>query len=228
MNVMDIGFMATIGIAVAFIGVLLRNQGRKKDEALKKLKAECLEPQEAPKKQVIAQPKTKIEPSISTNPQNYCRPPGVPAPAEPEPKTTFVGGYKYAPDEEWPFEKKPLITNTESILFERLLQALPNNHIFTQVQLSQLVRVKKGHSFKVWFSRISQMSADFVIADSSFNIVAVIELDDKSHYSNEDRQKADQKKDKALTAAGIKVVRWRCEVMPSVEQIQLTFPECKA
>lgn len=202
MNVTDLSFIAAVGITVAFVGLLLKNQGRKK--ALKKPKAEYLTPQK-------------------NSGQNYSD-----LPESEQPKIKFVDGYKYAPDEEWPFEKKPLITNTESILFSRLLQALPNNHIFTQVQLSQLVRVKKGHSFKVWFSRISQMSADFVIADSSFNIVAVIELDDKSHYSNEDRQKADQKKDKALTAAGIKVVRWRCEVMPSVEQIQLTFPECRA
>ncbi len=113
------------------------------------------------------------------------------------------------------------------MLFERLRQALPDHYIFTQVQLSQLVAIKKGHSFKMWFSRISQMSVDFVIADEFLNTVAAVELDDKSHYSDEDRHKADAKKDKVLTAAGIRVVRWRCEIMPSVEQIALTFPECK-
>lgn len=70
------------------------------------------------------------------------------------------------------------------------------------------------------------MSVDFVVVDKELNTVAAIELDDKSHYLDEDRHQADAKKDKALTAAGIRVIRWRCEIMPSTDQIQLTFPEC--
>ena len=134
-------------------------------------------------------------------------------------------GYKYAPDEAWPFTKRRLITDTEIVLFERLKQALPNHHIFTQVQLSQMVSIKKGHSFQRGFARISRMSVDFVVTDQNLNTIAAIELDDKTHYMDEQRQKADAKKDKVLTAAGIRVIRWRCEVMPSTEQIALAFPE---
>ncbi|WP_425054225.1 DUF2726 domain-containing protein [Pseudomonas abyssi] len=134
-------------------------------------------------------------------------------------------GFRYAPDEEWPFEKRRLITDTELILFHRLREALPNHYIFTQVQLSQLVRIKKGHSFQVWFSRIRSMSVDFVVTDKSLNTIAAIELDDKSHYDDEQRHAADLKKDKVLTSAGIRVIRWRCEVMPSKDQILLSFPE---
>lgn len=136
-------------------------------------------------------------------------------------------GFRYDPDGEWPFLKRKLITDTEQILFDRLRQALPGFHIFTQVQLSQLVTIKKGHSFKMWFARINQMSVDFIITDQSLNTIAAIELDDKTHYSDEDRHRADAKKDKALTAAGIRIIRWRCEIMPSVEQIELAFPEYK-
>lgn len=134
-------------------------------------------------------------------------------------------GFRYDPEGEWPFQKRKLITETEQILFERLREALPDYHIFTQVQLSQLVSVKKGHSFKLWFARISRMSVDFVIADKELNTIAAIELDDKSHYMDEGRHQADAKKDKVLTAAGFRTIRWRCEIMPSASQIQLTFPE---
>lgn len=161
--------------------------------------------------------------SAQTQPQ---QPPQSPQPPQPSRKIAS-DGFRYDPDGEWPFQKRKLITATETILFERLRQALPDHYIFTQVQLSQLVAIKKGHSFKMWFSRISQMSVDFVVADEFLNTIAAVELDDKSHYSDEDRHKADAKKDKVLTAAGIRVVRWRCEIMPSVEQIALTFPECK-
>ena len=142
-----------------------------------------------------------------------------------EPRKIAADGFRYAPDEEWPFSKRCLVTETEMILFSRLREALPNHYIFTQVQLSQLVRIRKGHSFQMWFRRISQMSVDFVVTDKNMNTIAAIELDDKSHYLDKQRHAADTKKDKVLTAAGIRVIRWRCEVMPSKEQITLAFPE---
>jgi len=175
------------------------------------------------------EPARKQEPTFSgtANAQIQSQQPQQP-PQQAQPSRKIAAdGFRYDPEGEWPFEKRKLITATETVLFERLRQALPDHYIFTQVQLSQLVAIKKGHSFKMWFSRISQMSVDFVIADEFLNTVAAVELDDKSHYSDEDRHKADAKKDKVLTAAGIRVVRWRCEIMPSVEQIALTFPECK-
>lgn len=155
----------------------------------------------------------------------FPSPPSQPAaPAYPQSKIA-PDGFRYDPEGEWPFQKRKLITETEQMLFGRLREALPDYHIFSQVQLSQLVSIKKGHSFKLWFARISRMSVDFVITDKELNTIAAIELDDKSHYMDEDRHQTDAKKDKVLTAAGIRVIRWRCEIMPSVEQIKLTFPE---
>lgn len=157
----------------------------------------------------------------------FPSPPSQPAaPAYPQSKIA-PDGFRYDPEGEWPFIRKDLITETEKVLFNRLRQALPDYHVLTQVQLSQLVHVKKGHSFKMWWMSISRMSIDFVIVDNNMKTVAAIELDDKSHYSDEDRHKADAKKDKVLTAAGIRVIRWRCEIMPEVEQIALAFPEHK-
>lgn len=175
------------------------------------------------------EPARKQEPTFvgTATAQPQPQQPQQPAQSAQPSRKIAADGFRYDPEGEWPFQKRKLITATETVLFERLRQALPDHYIFTQVQLSQLVAIKKGHSFKMWFSRISQMSVDFVIADEYLNTVAAVELDDKSHYSDEDRHKADAKKDKVLTAAGIRVVRWRCEIMPSVEQITLTFPECK-
>ncbi|HLA32310.1 MAG TPA: DUF2726 domain-containing protein [Pseudomonas sp.] len=155
----------------------------------------------------------------------FHSPPSQPAaPAYPQSKIA-PDGFRYDPEGEWPFQKRKLITETEQILFERLREALPDYHIFTQVQLSQLVIIKKWHSFKLWLAHISRMSVDFVIADKEPNTIAAIEFDDKSHYMDEDRHQADAKKDKILTAAGIRVIRWRCEIIPSANQIQLAFPE---
>ncbi len=183
--------------------------------------------------------------SIKKKPQSYYRKRKVPTWAAPDQRPAFPhppsqatpparppskiapDGFRYDPEGEWPFIRKDLITETEKILFNRLREALPDYHVLTQVQLSQLVHVKKGHSFKMWWMSISRMSVDFVIVDDNMRTIAAIELDDKSHYSDEDRHKADAKKDKVLTAAGIRIVRWRCEIMPEINQIKLAFPEHK-
>lgn len=137
-------------------------------------------------------------------------------------KASGARRFKYNPNQEWPFEKKKLMTTPEHVLYFRLIESLPELYIFSQVQLSQLVTVKKGHDFKQWFNRISRMSADFVVTDKAMEIVAVIELDDRTH-NKPDRIEADKKKDKALTSAGIKVIRWKVSSMPTVAQIKEAF-----
>lgn len=47
--------------------------------------------------------------------------------------------------------------------------------------------------------------------DSS--VLAVIEPDDKSHGS-ESRRRADAKKDRATSAAGIRMIRWNVKALP--------------
>jgi very-short-patch-repair endonuclease len=111
---------------------------------------------------------------------------------------------------------KKLQTNNEEALYKRLKEALPEYHIFAQVQLSRFIDVKKGHDFNQWFNRINRMSVDFVVCDESLKVLAVIELDDSSHRDPH-RQKQDDKKNKALKSAGIKIIRW--QKTPSKEEI---------
>lgn len=130
--------------------------------------------------------------------------------------------FKYNPEEDWPFERKKILTNPEQALYFKLCEALPEHCIFSQVQLSQLVQVKKGHDFKAWFNRINRMSADFVVTDKNMHTIAVIELDDKTH-EKPDRIEADKKKDKALASAGIRTIRWKSGTTPTTEEIKKIF-----
>jgi very-short-patch-repair endonuclease len=84
-----------------------------------------------------------------------------------------------------------------------------------------LLEVKKGNNYQAWFNRINRMSADFVVCNKDFSIVAVIELDDATHQK-EDRQMADAKKDKALTSAGVRIVHWQAKSIPDIATIQST------
>jgi len=125
-------------------------------------------------------------------------------------------------NEAWPFYAKKPLSQPEQ-------EALPDHIILAQVQLSRFLSVKKGHNYQSWSNRINRMSADFVVCNKDSSIVAVIELDDATHQKT-DRRVADAKKDKALTAAEIKIIRWQAKSMPDISAIKsalLSQPEFK-
>jgi very-short-patch-repair endonuclease len=58
------------------------------------------------------------------------------------------------------------------------------------------------------------MSLDFLVCKKDSTIIAAIELDDITH-SRQSRIEADTKKNKALTDAGIRLIRWQAGNLPS-------------
>jgi hypothetical protein len=125
-------------------------------------------------------------------------------------------------DAPWPFYAKKPLSSPEQVLYFRLCKALPEHIVLAQVGLSRILGVKKGNNFGEWFNRINRMSADFVVCAKDSTIVAVIELDDASHEKT-DRQAADAKKDKALSSAGIRIIRWHIKSIPDEANIKAAF-----
>lgn len=110
---------------------------------------------------------------------------------------------------ETPIYAKRLMTEHEKTMFTQL-KGVPGCHIFCQVSLGAILRTK---SWKTR-NRFSQKIADYVVTDQDFNILAVIELDDKSH----DNKKAqDKERDDMLKEAGYKVLRYR--IVPNSQQL---------
>ena len=100
------------------------------------------------------------------------------------------------PSKALPVTAKPLLSRPEQVLYGRLVRAFPGHVILAQVALSQM------------------LVADFVVCTPDFTAVAVIELDDRSHHRNAQRER-DQRKDQFLQAAGIKVIRIAVADIPS-------------
>lgn len=119
----------------------------------------------------------------------------------------------------WPFEPMPIMTDSEVLFYNKLQQALPEFIIFSQVQLSRIIapEMSDGRERQFWFNRICRQSVDYVvIAEDKQTVLLAIELDDWTHQ-NRTRQKQDDKKDKALTSAGIAIMRFHAERLPSVD-----------
>lgn len=125
-------------------------------------------------------------------------------------------------DKPWPYYAKKPLTQPEQILYHRLVSAMPECIILAQVQLSQVLGVKKGFKFNEWNNKINRMSLDYLVCLKDSTIVAAIELDEKSH-EKQSRIEADKKKDKALSDAGITIIRWNVRDLPDEEKIRLSF-----
>lgn len=122
----------------------------------------------------------------------------------------------------WPFEPMPIMTDSEVQFFKKLQHALPEYTVFSQVQLSRIIEPSEeaGRDRQFWFNRVCRQSVDFVLIDQNMQtVLAAIELDDWTHESAA-RQKQDAKKDKALASAGIPIIRFHAEKMPSIEMLR--------
>lgn len=112
--------------------------------------------------------------------------------------------------ERYPYESKPLLTRRE-YSFYRLLKREADTRrllICPKVGLKDLMDVSDRRNFLQYFRRISQKHVDFVICDRNLNVLFAIELDDRSHDTEEARRR-DRFKDKAFKAAGIPLKRIR-------------------
>ena len=116
-----------------------------------------------------------------------------------------------------PVTAKPLLSRPEQVLYGRLVRAFPGHVILAQVALSQMLVVARtgaDGSAQSIANRFRQLVADFVVCTPDFTAVAVIELDDRSHHRNAQRER-DRRKDQFLQAAGIKVIRIAVADIPS-------------
>jgi very-short-patch-repair endonuclease len=117
------------------------------------------------------------------------------------------------------YKSKVLLTPNEREMYWKLIDALPGYVVLAQVALSSCINAKKGGAFNT----ISAKSLDFVICNGSLDVLAGIEIDDKSHATAA-AQKRDAAKNSAMEAAGIKLIRWPAVPLPSIEEIRKIFP----
>lgn len=110
------------------------------------------------------------------------------------------------------YKARQLMTDNEVEFFGRLVVALPEHYIFPQVAMTALIEAasrdkKTAHGDRL---RIAQQRADFVVCDRSCNVVAVVELDDRTHSRSKDKIR-----DARLLQGGIRSVRFQSTSKPT-------------
>ena len=115
------------------------------------------------------------------------------------------------------YRSRKLMTDNENEFFGRLVAALPDHYIFPQVAMSALIETtssdkKKAHSDRL---RIAQQRVDYVVCNRSCEVLAVVELDDRTHS-----RAKDDLRDARLEQAGIRTVRFQARNKPKVDAIR--------
>ncbi|AIY40363.1 hypothetical protein LT85_1205 [Collimonas arenae] len=113
--------------------------------------------------------------------------------------------------------KKPL-SNNDQVMYWRLVGALPDHMVLAQVSLGRCLGTKDSGGLDTLTSK----NLDFVVCDKASEVVAVIEIDNKNH-NVKTISKEDERKYKALKNAGIDIIRWRANSLPSEADIRERF-----
>ena len=128
------------------------------------------------------------------------------------------------------FDRKPApagfyavapLTASEQAMYRRLVVALPDHIILAEVAFSQFLK----HDNYGKYGTMRQKVADFLVCDSTFKILSIIELDDPSHDRKKD---ADDERDARSASAGLRTIRWHVSKMPDSAEIRsrvLTAPD---
>lgn len=115
-----------------------------------------------------------------------------------------------------------ILSANEKEFFYRLSRALPQYHIFPQVSFSALITVGGRLSERQRFDlrrKFGWKYADYVICEpKTLFVVAVIELDDRTHRASADRQR-----DATLAAAGYRTLRFQSTRKPTEAEIAALF-----
>jgi len=117
------------------------------------------------------------------------------------------------------YKSKQLLTENEKEFFNRLRRALPEYEVFPQVAMGAVLAPNVDRSDRRRYYQIrgtfSQKIIDFLICDKTLNVVAAVELDDRTHNA-----KRDEMRDAMLMSAGYRVLRWHSKNKPSEAEIR--------
>jgi hypothetical protein len=124
-------------------------------------------------------------------------------------------------------QRKALLTPNETEFFQRLQRALPAYHVFPQVSFAAFLtddgRLPRNARWSVR-AKFDRKIADFVICErGSLKIVALIELDDRTHSPSSDRRR-----DAITKAAGYQTIRFQSKQKPAEAEIAALFKHTQA
>lgn len=112
---------------------------------------------------------------------------------------------------------KPIMTPNELEFYGRLRAALPDLEIFPQVAMSAVIKTLRLDDANnvAARNRIDRKVIDFVLYTKSYDLVCLVELDDKTHNS-----KRDADRDMLTASAKIRTLRFKSTTKPTADELR--------
>jgi len=117
-----------------------------------------------------------------------------------------------------------LFSNAEHSFFLVLKQALSENYeVFAKVRIADVLQPEKCASKKNWYTALNRITSkhfDYVLCDkNTFSVVAVIELDDKSHNQSKVKRR-DAFVERVCESANLKLLRFQCKSQYQIKTVR--------
>ncbi len=128
-----------------------------------------------------------------------------------------LAALKTAKRHEATYRARQPMTDNELEFFGRLVKAVPEHFIFPQVAMSAILQTTETDRKKAYGDhlRIAQQRVDYLVCRADGSIVAVVELDDKTHQAAKDKVR-----DERLHQAGIRTLRFESRRKPAVPALR--------
>jgi hypothetical protein len=115
------------------------------------------------------------------------------------------------------YKRRAIMTDNEMEFFGRLVTALPDHYIFPQVAMPALLDPASTDRKRAFSDRnsIAQQRIDYVVCNRRCDVVAVVELDDRTHSTSKDKLR-----DERLAQGGFRTVRFQSRQKPPAVAIR--------
>ena len=120
--------------------------------------------------------------------------------------------------QDWPPQATRVLTVAERRAHELLRTALPGMLVLAQVPLSRFLHVPTRHSYVDWMQRVGGLSADLLVCNADSRVLAVIDI--RGPAQTERSSRRHERMARVLKAAGIEVLVWGEEQLPTASQLR--------
>lgn len=125
-------------------------------------------------------------------------------------------GYLFAPVSARRFARaraRPLLTPNEKEFYGRIRRALPEFTVWAQVSMGALLTAPEGGRDAAGWGfreRFNRKVVDFVVLDAQLRVLALVELDDRTHNPVKDAAR-----DRLMREAGYVTLRYESRAKPA-------------
>ena len=120
--------------------------------------------------------------------------------------------------QDWAPQATRVLTVAERRAHELLRTALPGMLVLAQVPLSRFLHVPTRHSYADWMQRVGGLSADLLVCNADSRVLAVVDI--RGQVQTERSHRRHERMARVLKAAGIEVLVWSEEQLPSASQLR--------